>query len=266
MLLPENERMKHFRAGAGLLMALSLTLCAAAAPDPAYYRDRIDAGYQLDQLAGQAGTGADPGPADPQARLRWAIATAVPSAWSERVPVAWSIKENGRLGLSFPDGRVELSPQLLRRSAQTLLTTVAHEMGHQVAIALAPGGDGSPPQGFVELLPGNPYVRFDEGWADCVSRVWTGSLEHTTGERNACPVDAARYVSVMLSDPENFKVQVRVTPSTWPSPSSAASPSPAPGTNGPKAPNQGPSSIGAFVLLGGALAGAAVVRGKRKRI
>lgn len=146
-----------------------------------------------------------------------------------------------------------------------MLATVAHEMGHQVAIALAPGGDGSPPQGFVELLPGNPYVRFDEGWADCVSRVWTGSLEYTAGERNACPVEAARYVSVMLSDPENFRTQVRVSPSPSPLPSSAASPSPSPYSKGSEVSNQGLLFLGAFVLLGGALAGAMVMRIKRRK-
>jgi hypothetical protein len=97
-------------------------------------------------------------------------------------------------------------------------------MGHQIAISLVPAHDGSPPRGFVEVIPGNPYNRFDEGWADCVSRVWTGSLHHTRSEPGPCSVDAARYVASLLTDPENLRREGLPLPS--PSPSPVPSPQP----------------------------------------
>jgi hypothetical protein len=197
----------------------------------AFQRDQIDAGFQLDQLIALAGTGGDPGSRNPRARLDWAVATAIPLDWRQLVPVVWSIGEvsPGSLALTFYDGTTIVSPRLLRRSSEELLATIAHEMGHQIAISLVPANDGSPPRGFVEFVPGNPYNRFDEGWADCVSRVWTGSSIHTSSESASCSVDAARYVASLLSDPLNVQRERLPLPSPVPSPTlEAPSPSPIP--------------------------------------
>lgn len=194
--------------------------------------------------------------------MRWAIATGIPAAWSQAVPVQWSIGENGHLALSFPDGRVEVSRDVLARSPESLLATVAHEMGHQIAVALAPGGDGSPPRGFVELIAGNPYTRFDEGWADCVSRVWTGSEQHTTSEPKPCPVEAARFVAGLLTDPENFKEPPPGVPSPL---EQAVDPSP-PAQEPKREPSdEDPAqSGGPLFLMVGALTAVVVLRVRRR--
>ncbi|MGQ0678817.1 MAG: hypothetical protein ACT4OM_04035 [Actinomycetota bacterium] len=188
-----------------------------AGGEEGYARDLVDQGFNLSSLIALAGSGPDPGPEDPNARLSWAIATAVPAPWSRKVPVFWGIAPINSLALSFPDGRVIVSPEALDRSGERLLSAVAHEMGHQLAIALVPDGDGTPPRGFINLLPGIPYNRFDEGWADCVSRVWTGSLLHTAAEPRPCPTGTARYVATVLADPGNF-LEPSPAPTTSPGP------------------------------------------------
>lgn len=245
-----------------LLLVVALLSCAAA---PAgFARDQIDAGFNLDQLVALGGAGPDPGPADPEARLRWAIATAIPVRWSDVVPVQWSIGENSHLALSYVDGQTEVTPGALQRSAEVLLWTVAHEMGHQIAIALAPGGRGDPPQPFVDLLPGSPYTRYSEGWADCVSRVWTGSLRHTSSEANPCPVGAARYVAVLLADPENFQPKVEEPepsgPSLEPPPPSAEPFRLEPVQEGGRQEEVSPISVQLALLLAGPLAVAFVLK------
>jgi hypothetical protein len=212
-----------------VLVFASLMLATIATEAGAFQRDQIDAGFQLDQLVALGGAGADPGAGNLQARLDWAVATAIPLPWRQLVPVVWSVGEvtSGHLALSFYDGTAVVSPRLLRRSSEEVLATIAHEMGHQIVISLVPAQDGTPPRGFVEFLPGNPYRRFDEGWADCVARVWTGSLLHTTSEPAPCSVEAARYVAALLTDPQNLQRESLPLPSPLPSPSPEPSPVPA---------------------------------------
>ena len=215
-----------------LIVVVAIVVVGIGAPAAqAFQRDQIDAGFQLDQLIALGGAGADPGPRDLRARLDWAVATSIPLHWRQLVHVAWSVGEvtPGHLALTFYDGTTVVTPRLLRRSSEEVLATVAHEMGHQIVITLLPAQDGTPPRGFLELFPGNPYNTFDEGWADCVSRVWTGSLIHTSSERAACSVDAARYVASLLADPQNLireRLPLATPPVVEPSPSPEPSPVP----------------------------------------
>ncbi|MEX2552270.1 MAG: hypothetical protein WD627_04645 [Actinomycetota bacterium] len=214
-----------------LIAALAIAAVAIGAPAAqAFQRDQIDAGFQLDQLIALGGAGADPGPQNPRARLDWAVATAIPQQWRQLVVVVWSVGEvtSGHLALTFYDGTTVVSPRLLRRSSQEVLATVAHEMGHQIVITLLPAQDGTPPRGFMELFPRDADKLLDEGWADCVSRVWTGSLIHTSSESAPCSVDAARYVASLLADPQNLIRENLPLPGPVPSPVVEPSPSPEP--------------------------------------
>jgi hypothetical protein len=152
----------------------------------------------------------------------------MPQQWRQLVLVVWSVGEvsSGHLALTFYDGTTVVSPRLLRRSSEEVLATVAHEMGHQIVITLLPAQDGTPPRGFMELFPTDADKLLDEGWADCVSRVWTGSLIHTSSERAPCSVDAARYVAFLLANPQNL---IRENlPLPGPVPSAVIEPSPSP--------------------------------------
>jgi hypothetical protein len=213
-----------------LIAALAIVVAAIGAPAAqAFQRDQIDAGFQLDQLIALGGAGADPGPQNPRARLDWAVATAIPQQWRQLVVVVWSVGEvtSGHLALTFYDGTTVVSPRLLRRSSEEVLATVAHEMGHQIVITLLPAQDGTPPRGFMELFPRNLDKLLDEGWADCVSRVWTGSLIHTSSEPATCSVDAARYVASLLANPQNL-IRERVPPAGPAPPPPVVEPSPSP--------------------------------------
>ena len=146
-------------------LAFAVVLSIAALPPAAAQHAAL--GFDLDRLIASSGAGPDPGTGDLQARLRWAVETAIPRQWRESVPVVWSVAEvgGGQLALAYYDGRIIVSPRLMSRSAEEVLFTVAHEMGHQIAYALISPRAGMPPQGFVDIAP--PYNDVREGWADC---------------------------------------------------------------------------------------------------
>ncbi len=204
-----------------LLPAL-LGLVIAAQPAAARYQT---GGFNLDELTALAGTGPDPGTANLQARLKWAVETAVPREWRESVRVLWSVGNTGagNLALSYLDGRTVLSPRLMARSPEEVIATVAHEMGHQIAFALVSPVVGMPPQGFMDLARGYSDIR--EGWADCVSRVWTGSTLFTLSEAGPCNAELTGYVAGLVADPATLGATVRIVP---PPIAVAAPPPPAP--------------------------------------
>lgn len=190
-------------------MACALLL-AGLLVQPASARFQTN-GFVLDELIAAGGAGPDPGAENTQARLKWAVETAIPREWRESVPVVWTVGNAGRghLALSYLDGRTILSPRLMSRSAEELLATVAHEMGHQIAFALVSPVFGMPPQGFMDIAPSYNDVR--EGWADCVARVWTGS-NIALSEPAACSTEMAGYVSGLLADPATLGATVRTVP------------------------------------------------------
>ncbi len=193
-------------------MVLFVVLFAAsilARPALARYQT---GGFDLERLTAEAGTGPDPGTASPQARLKWAVETAVPVEWRESVPAVWTVGNAGRghLALSYPDGRSILSARVMQRSGEEVLATVAHEMGHQVAFFLVSPILGLPPDGFYSVASGYSDIR--ESWADCVSRVWTGSTLRTLSEPSSCNSDRAAYVSGLLADPATLGATRRVVP------------------------------------------------------
>lgn len=192
-----------------LFLVLALALVAPASPVEA--RNEV-AGFNLDELIAQAGTGPDPGTGDLVERLRWGVATAVPRQWLEAVRVDWSVGNVGRghLALSYRDGRIVISPRLMNRSSEEVLATVAHEMGHQIAFALVDPAFGTPPQVFVERAPGYNDIR--EGWSDCVARAWTGSTFHTLSESRPCSSETAQFVAGLLADPATLGATGRITP------------------------------------------------------
>lgn len=193
------------------VLFLVLTLALAAPASPAQARNEV-AGFNLDGLIAQAGTGPDPGTGDLVERLRWGVATAVPRRWLEAVRVDWSVGNVGRghLALSYRDGRIVISPRLMNRSSEEVLATVAHEMGHQIAFALVDPAFGTPPQVFVERAPGYNDIR--EGWSDCVARAWTGSTLHTLSESRPCSAENAHFAAGLLADPATLGATGRITP------------------------------------------------------
>lgn len=197
-----------------LVLGVALTSLLGGTPARAFQRDQIDAGFQVEQLITMGGAGPDPGPGNPRARLEWALATAIPAPWRQAVPVAWSADQvtKGHLALSFFDGTVVVSPRVLRGTSEAVLTTVAHEMGHQIAISLVSANDGLPPRGFIDFPGSSAYRSTVEGWADCVSRVWTGSVLYTQTEAGPCSVKTARYVSSLLANPQNLRAGRLVAP------------------------------------------------------
>jgi hypothetical protein len=199
-----------------------LWLVATATPSYARFQT---GGFNLDELVAAGGAGPDPGPAVPEARLKWAVETAVPVEWRESVGVVWTVGQvtRGHLALSYLDGRTILSPRLMARSAEEVLATVAHEMGHQIAFALVSPVVGMPPDSFVNIAP--PYADVREGWADCVARVWTGSDLRTLSEEGPCGSEMAAFVSGLLADPAAMGAITRITPPPIRVP--AASPAPA---------------------------------------
>lgn len=210
------------RAGLGLLLVV---LCA----QPAAARFQTG-GFNLDQLTAESGTGPDPGTANLQARLKWAVETGVPKEWRESVRVVWTVGNTGRgnLALSYLDGRTIVSSRLMTRSAEEVVATVAHEMGHQIAFALVSPVIGMPPQGFMDMAPSYNDIR--EGWADCVARVWTGSTLRTLSESGPCNPETAAYVSGLLHDPATLGATVRIAPPPIyvPAPAAPAPVEPAP--------------------------------------
>jgi hypothetical protein len=169
-------------------------------------------GFNLDELVAAAGAGPDPGTAVLEARLKWAVETAIPREWRESVSVVWAVGavSRGHLALSYLDGRTILSPRLMSRSAEEVLATVAHEMGHQIAFALVSPVVGMPPDAFIDIAP--PYEDVREGWADCVARVWTGSTLRTLSESGPCDSEMAAFVSGLLADPATLGATARIAP------------------------------------------------------
>jgi hypothetical protein len=201
-----------FRAlPARALARLAVVLCVLLAAAPASARFQTG-GFNLDELVAAGGAGPDPGTAVLQARLKWAVETAIPTEWRESVSVVWTVGEvsRGHLALSYLDGRTILSPRLMSRSSEEVLATVAHEMGHQIAFALVSPVVGMPPDAFIDIAP--PYTDVREGWADCVARVWTGSTLRTLSEAGPCNSEMAAFVSGLLADPATLGATARITP------------------------------------------------------
>jgi hypothetical protein len=168
--------------------------------------DLVTSGFSLDQLLAASGQGGDPGTRNLQARLDWAVRVAIPPAWANIVPVRWEVSDtgSGKLALSYLAGDlVEVSPRLMHRSAEEVLDTVAHEFGHKMVFRYVAPYNGTPPSQFAAHR-GPGYRSLAEAWADCVARVWTGSLKRTLSERQPCPEDAARWVSGLLADPSRL--------------------------------------------------------------
>ena len=206
---------------------------------PVWAANWVAAGFGLDQLIAASGAGIDPGPADLQARLDWAVKVAVPLEWRESVPVRWEWGDTGmsHLALSYLGGDVVVSPRVITSGAEELLATVAHEMGHQIVFRLVPPGDGRPPPGF-DAIRGGGYRDIREAWADCVSRAWTGSLNRTRSEPGPCPAEAAEWVASILSDPSILRgrVTVKIRPRTSPLVAQPALPPPTPPSPSPVQP------------------------------
>ncbi len=203
-----------------------LALVATATPTAA--RNQTG-GFNLEELIAAGGGGPDPGTQDPAARLRWAVETAVPTQWRESVRVVWTVGEvgSGHLALSYLDGTTVLSPRVMSRSAEEVLFTVAHEMGHQIAFALVSPVTGMPPQGFIDIAP--PYADVREGWADCVARAWTGSSLYTLSESGPCNTKLAGYVAGLVADPTTLGATVPIAPPPIPvAPPSSTPPAPVP--------------------------------------
>jgi hypothetical protein len=196
---------------AGRLTRLLVVACVLLAAVPAHARFQVG-GFNLDELVAAGGAGPDPGTAVLEARLKWAVETAIPKEWRESVPVVWTVGavSRGHLALSYLDGRTVLSPRLMSRSAEEVLATVAHEMGHQIAFALVSPVVGMPPDAFIDIAP--PYEDVREGWADCVARVWTGSTLRTLSESGPCDPEMAAFVSGLLADPATLGATSRTTP------------------------------------------------------
>ncbi len=216
-------------------------LVLVATATPAAARNQTS-GFSRDELTAAAGSGPDPGTRDPAARLKWAVETAIPTQWRETVRVVWTVGDvgSGHLALSYLDGRTVLSPRVMSRSAEEVLFTVAHEMGHQIAFALVSPVTGMPPQGFIEIAP--PYADVREGWADCVARAWTGSSLYTLSEAGPCNTKLAVYVAGLVADPATLGATVRIAPPpirVAPPPIRVAPPSPAPSEPVPEPPPTG---------------------------
>jgi hypothetical protein len=192
-----------------VLLPALLALVVVAQPAAARYQT---GGFNLEDLTALAGTGPDPGTKDLQARLKWAVETGVPKEWRESVRVVWSVGNTGpgHLALSYLDGRTVISARLMARSSEEVIATVAHEMGHQIAFALVSPVIGWPPQGFIDLARGYSDIR--EGWADCVSRVWTGSTLYTLSEAGPCNTELAGFVAGLVADPATLGATVRIVP------------------------------------------------------
>ncbi|MEX0789757.1 MAG: hypothetical protein WD178_03180 [Actinomycetota bacterium] len=188
-----------------------ILLMVVLAGHPALARYQTN-GFILEELVAAGGAEQDPGTDNLQLRLRWAVEPAIPPEWRESVRVVWTVGNvsRGHLALSYRDGRIVLSPRLMMRSAEEVLATAAHEFGHQIAFALVSPVVGMPPQGFIDLAPSYNDVR--EGWADCVARVWTGSVLRTLSEAGPCDSETAGYVAGLLADPATLGATVKITP------------------------------------------------------
>jgi hypothetical protein len=178
------------------------------------------------------------------------------------VPVVWSIGAtgSGNLALSHPDGRTVVSPRVMTRSAEEVLATVAHEMGHQIAFAVVSPVVGMPPQGFLDRSRGT-VAEPREAWADCVARVWTGSSLHARGELGPCTPELTAYVAGVVTDPVALEAAARVVPT--PAPSPPLPPAPPPEPPAPAEPDGPPLAV-RLVILAMVVAGIRYWYGKRR--
>lgn len=209
-----------------MLIGLAALLLPAT---PGLALNRIEAGFSLEEMVRLSGAPDDPGPGDPQARLDWAIQVAIPAEWRPLVQVNWILGNAGpgNLALSYADGRSVLSARVMQGSAELVLSTVAHEMGHQIAFQGVQPFNGFPPQEFLDRASGE-FRDIKEGWADCVARVWTGSTRHTLSEARPCPGGLAHFAATLLADPAAL-IDQPAPPSPAPSPTRpVVSPSPSP--------------------------------------
>lgn len=210
------------------MLALAL-LMLVFTPGSVLALNQVDHGFDLNELVRLSGAGDDPGTADLRARLDWAVMVATPPDWRAEVPVIWQIGHagSGHLAVSYKEGRSVLSPRVIGGSAELLLSTVAHEMGHQIAFQMVEPFNGYPPQGFIDRA-GDYFFHIREGWADCVSRVFTGSRQHTLSESRGCPDNLAHYTATLIDDPAKLRPKSKSKPSPPPRPSPTRSPSPSP--------------------------------------
>lgn len=216
------------RAGPPAILAL-VALIVILAPGSVLALNQVDHGFDLDELVRLSDAGDDPGTGDLRARLDWAVMVAVPPDWRAEVPVIWQIGHagSGNLAVSYKEGRSVLSPRVVGGSAELLLSTVAHEMGHQIAFQMVEPFNGFPPQEFIDRA-GDDFFHVREGWADCVSRVFTGSLQHTLSESHGCPRNLAHYTATLIDDPATLRPKSKPEPKPSPRPSPTPSPSPSP--------------------------------------
>ncbi|MEX2586535.1 MAG: hypothetical protein WD602_00885 [Actinomycetota bacterium] len=259
------------------LLVVVLALLVVGAPSAAAV-NQVERGFDLEELVRLSGAGEDPGTENLRARLDWAVEVAIPQQWRREIVVSWQIGHagSGHLALSYKEGRSVLSPRVVEGTAESLLSTVAHEMGHQIAFQMVEPFNGFPPQEFIDRANGY-FFDVKEGWSDCVSRVWTGSRHHTLSETRGCPRELAHYTATLIDDPARLRPMSKpapppsrpvVTPAPSPSPSPVPSPiehplmtdssqpTPSPGrtagTANAAAPESEPESfpLGLFVLTG----------------
>lgn len=200
------------------------------APGAGLAVNQVDRGFDLEELVGMSGAGDDPGAGNLQARLDWAVQVAIPANWREELPVSWEVGSagSGQLAVSYVEGRSVIAPNVLAGSPELVLSTVAHEMGHQIAFQMVEPFNGYPPQEFIDRSE-DYFLSVREGWADCVSRAWTGSRQHTLSESRGCPNELANYTATLIEDPVRLRPEPTPSPAPQPSrPVSTPTPSPSP--------------------------------------
>lgn len=128
---------------------------------------------------------ADPGTADHLARGDAALASAVPAAWREAIPVTFT-EIAGTTSLSYDDGTIELGTYHLTGTWEHLQDVTAHEFGHQIAYDYGTQAElGAAPEGWP--ISGSTPV---ERWADCVARSFSGIA---SGSHGMTPCDGESY-------------------------------------------------------------------------
>jgi hypothetical protein len=113
--------------------------------------------------------------------------------WRNAIPVRFGIID-GRTSWSRTGGAIEIGTYHADGSRSHLLTTVAHEFGHQVAFTYGTWEYlGAAPAGW-------PYAGPEaaEAWADCVALAFTGIVDPSHGLA-PCPADSLQWTAAWLA-------------------------------------------------------------------
>jgi len=161
----------------GAVVSVTIPVPAPPAPEPTPPPTTAPAPDPPPSPPPVAESVAQPAPPGPLDRVEEAFEAGVPAMWRARIPVTFELVP-GTTSYVTTNLTMHVGRYHATGSWSHLVTVVAHEFGHLIAITRGSGAYlGAPPAGFPD--PG--YGPTAEEWADCVGYAFTGIADPAYG-------------------------------------------------------------------------------------